>query len=88
MSRAQRLQKSHRYILTTTGPIVLKFGMQLETQQLIRFLRTRSLIAQKASYWFRAVDNIPLACLTLRRTVNKQSDDLNRAPARSLEGTF
>ena len=26
--------------------------MQLETKQLIRFLCARSLIAQKASYWF------------------------------------
>ena len=50
--RAQRLKKSPCYILTTTGPIVLKFGIQLETKQLIRFLRARSLIAQKASYWF------------------------------------
>ena len=31
---------------------MLKFGIQLETKQLIQFLRAHSLIAQKASYWF------------------------------------
>ena len=48
--RAESLKKPC-LILTTNGLIVLKFGIQLETKQLIRFLRARSLIAQKASYW-------------------------------------
>ena len=56
--RAQRLKKSPCYILTATGPIVLKFGMYLETKQLIRFLCARSLIAQKASYWYICKKNI------------------------------
>ena len=53
-----RLKKSPGYILTTTGPIVLKFGIQLETKHLIRFLRARSLIAQKASYWSSANNDL------------------------------
>ena len=35
---------------------MLKFGMQLETKQLIRFLRDRSFIALKASYWLYKID--------------------------------
>ena len=51
-------KKSFCYILTTTGPILLKSDIQIETEQLIRLLCARSLIAQKASSWFIIVSPI------------------------------